>query len=83
MMDPETGIRQKVIGFEKTAPTCPITSPNAVYVGRTQYTIMMIDSKAKDRHWNVTFYDYTASPMGKEMMSEYGKLSYCAPNSSP
>lgn len=76
MVDPDTGTRQKVLGFDKSGPTCPVTSPNAVLVGRTQYTIMMIDSKAKGRHWNVTFYDYTASSMDKQMLHNYGKCNY-------
>lgn len=74
MMDPETGIRQKILGFDKSHATCSVNSQNGVYVGRTQYTIMMIDSKDKEKHWNVTFYDYTASPMNKEMLNNYGKL---------
>lgn len=75
-MDPDTGLRQKILGFDKSSGTCSVNTQKAVYVGRTQYTIMMIDSKAKNKHWNVTFYDYSAMQMSKDMVNDYGKESY-------
>lgn len=71
-MDPDTGHRQKILGFDKSSGTCSVDSQKAIYVGRTQYTIMMIDSKVKDKHWNVTFYDYSATQMTKDMLNDYG-----------
>lgn len=72
MIDPDTGTREKILGFDKSGATCSVTSQKAVYVGRTQYTIMMVDIKQKEKKWNVTFYDYTATQMTKEMINNYG-----------
>uniref|UniRef100_A0AAG5CTX8 non-specific serine/threonine protein kinase n=1 Tax=Anopheles atroparvus TaxID=41427 RepID=A0AAG5CTX8_ANOAO len=46
----------------------------AVYLGRTQYTVMMYDSQRTDRNskpWNVTFFDYSAHSMAPELSKEY------------
>ncbi|XP_052869264.1 serine/threonine-protein kinase/endoribonuclease IRE1 [Anopheles cruzii] len=46
----------------------------AVYLGRTQYTVMMYDSQAtagNSKPWNVTFFDYTAHTMAPELSKEY------------
>ena len=34
-MDPNTGVKQEVLSFNKPDKTCPIDSSNAVYIGRT------------------------------------------------
>lgn len=60
-VDPHTGEREHLLGFDKVEPTCPVKVHDAVFVGRTEYNIMMVDSKQKDRKWNVTFYDYSAA----------------------
>jgi hypothetical protein len=38
---------------------CPVSHPNAVYIGKTEYHISMA---AKDRNWqwNATFLDYSS-----------------------
>lgn len=59
-VDTQTGKREQILGFSKVENTCPVDSKNAIFVGRTEYNIIMIDSKRKDRKWNVTFYDYSA-----------------------
>lgn len=59
-------------GWEQISPTCPIKNKNAIYVGRTKYSIMMVDIKNPLRRWNITFYDYRASPMSKEEIAKYG-----------
>jgi hypothetical protein len=33
---------------------------------------MMIDSKHKERRWNVTFYDYSSNVMDAEALNNYG-----------
>lgn len=71
-LDPKTGQRQQILGWDTWSPTCPIESPDAVYIGRTQYSIMMFDSRNTQRRWNVTFYDYSAGTMSKEMLQNYG-----------
>lgn len=47
-----------------------------MYLGRTQYTVMMYDSmsnKKNTKPWNVTFFDYTSHTMAPEVSQEYGK----------
>lgn len=49
----------------------------AVYLGRTQYTVLMYDSFSKDKipkPWNVTFFDYSSLTMTPEISDKYGKL---------
>lgn len=48
----------------------------AMYLGRTQYTVMMYDSLADNKDtkpWNVTFFDYSSHTMAPEVSKEYGK----------
>lgn len=47
----------------------------AMYLGRTQYTVLMYDSlsdKQNTKPWNVTFFDYTSHTMAPEVSKEYG-----------
>lgn len=39
----------------------------------------MLDSKQKERKWNVTFFDYSANAMNSELLSNYGKDILHAP----
>ncbi|XP_018329756.1 serine/threonine-protein kinase/endoribonuclease IRE1 isoform X2 [Agrilus planipennis] len=72
MLNPKTGNKHRVFGWDTTASTCPKESPgNSVYVGRTQYSIIMMDSQNLERKWNVSFYDYSANPMSKEHLNNY------------
>lgn len=43
-----------------------------IYVARTEYNILMHDSKNENHKWNVTFFDYTSHAMAKEMLNDYG-----------
>ena len=71
-VDPKTGKREQVLGFNLVQNTCPLESQDVIYVGRTEYNIMMIDSKHKDNKWNVTFYDYSAAKMEPDFIDNYG-----------
>uniref|UniRef100_A0A182QMN2 non-specific serine/threonine protein kinase n=1 Tax=Anopheles farauti TaxID=69004 RepID=A0A182QMN2_9DIPT len=84
LIDPKTGQREKVLGFGDGAPPQPPkdggpdsigwATSRAVYLGRTQYTVMMYDSQATDQNskpWNVTFFDYSAHTMAPELTKEY------------
>ncbi|XP_003699825.1 serine/threonine-protein kinase/endoribonuclease Ire1 isoform X2 [Megachile rotundata] len=70
-VDPRTGEREQILGFDKVKNTCPLEMQNAVFVGRTEYNIMMVDSKQKNRKWNVTFYDYSATKMESDGIEDY------------
>lgn len=74
-LDPKTGERQLMPGWD-TSPTCPIPNENAVYIGRTQYTLLMVDSRNTQRKWNVTYYDYSANPLTKDMAQNYDWIHF-------
>ncbi|KRT82319.1 hypothetical protein AMK59_3942 [Oryctes borbonicus] len=76
ILDPITGHRQHVLSWDNVGSTCPIHNPDAVYVGRTSYSIMMVDSRNGNRKWNVSFYDYAASPMSMEMVHRYNLVHF-------
>lgn len=79
LIDPKTGRREKVLGFgapldRDKADSIGWATSRAVYLGRTQYTVMMYDSMASERNskpWNVTFFDYTSHTMAPELTKEY------------
>ncbi|XP_058119548.1 serine/threonine-protein kinase/endoribonuclease ire-1 [Anopheles ziemanni] len=87
LVDPKTGRREKVLGFGGSPPakegppdaggtsdSIGWATSRAVYLGRTQYTVMMYDSQTSDRNskpWNVTFFDYSAHSMAPELSKEY------------
>ncbi|XP_055543489.1 serine/threonine-protein kinase/endoribonuclease IRE1 [Wyeomyia smithii] len=79
LIDPKTGRREKVLGFgapldRDKAESIGWATSRAVYLGRTQYTVMMYDSLATERNskpWNVTFFDYTSHTMAPELTKEY------------
>ncbi|XP_014217501.1 serine/threonine-protein kinase/endoribonuclease IRE1 [Copidosoma floridanum] len=74
-VDTQTGEREQILGFSKVENTCPIDSINAIFVGRTEYNIIMIDSKHKDRKWNLTFYDYSADKMSDDEYNDFIHLT--------
>jgi serine/threonine-protein kinase/endoribonuclease IRE1 len=41
--------------------TCPVIQPGSFLIGRTEYNIMMFDTRTKDRRWNITYYDYSCN----------------------
>ncbi|XP_076175051.1 serine/threonine-protein kinase/endoribonuclease Ire1 isoform X2 [Ptiloglossa arizonensis] len=75
-VDPHTGRREQLLGFDKAKNTCPVELQNTIFVGRTEYNIIMIDSKQKNRKWNVTFYDYSAAKMEPEGIENYDLVHF-------
>lgn len=75
-IDPRTGEKEQLLGFNKVKNTCPVEMQDIVFVGRTEYNIIMVDSKRKNRKWNVTFYDYSAAKMEPEGIENYGWLLF-------
>nr|XP_034191794.1 serine/threonine-protein kinase/endoribonuclease IRE1 isoform X2 [Osmia lignaria] len=75
-VDPRTGEREQLLGFDKVKNTCPVEMQNAVFVGRTEYNIIMVDSKQKNRKWNVTFYDYSATKMEPDGIENYEMVHF-------
>lgn len=78
ILDPKTGQREQILGWGQMGPTCPVQSPEAVYIGRTQYSIMMVDSQKGNKKWNVSFYEYSATPMSKEMLAKYNLVHFAS-----
>ena len=73
-IDPLTGEKEQLLGFDQVENTCPLESQDVIFVGRTEYNIIMVDSKNKQRKWNVTFYDYSATKMETDGAESYGSF---------
>ena len=54
--------------------TCPKADPSSFLIGRTEYNIMMYDSRAEGRKWNISFYDYSSSLGGADIGPDYSEL---------
>ncbi|XP_037946227.1 serine/threonine-protein kinase/endoribonuclease IRE1 [Teleopsis dalmanni] len=84
IVDPKSGRREKVMDFGGSVDGSKINgekigwaTSRSIYLGRTQYTVMMYDSLAKDKNkkpWNITFYDYSALTMTADISKEYEYL---------
>ncbi|XP_069808178.1 serine/threonine-protein kinase/endoribonuclease IRE1 isoform X2 [Dendropsophus ebraccatus] len=60
VVDLVTGEKQQTLTSSSSADSlCPSTS--LLYLGRTEYTITMYDTKNKELRWNATYYDYAAT----------------------
>ncbi|CAK9817696.1 Serine/threonine-protein kinase/endoribonuclease ire-1 [Anthophora quadrimaculata] len=75
-VDPRTGQKEQLLGFDKVKNTCPVEMQNVVFIGRTEYNIIMVDSKQKNQKWNVTFYDYSAAKMEPEGIESYDLVHF-------
>lgn len=80
LIDPKTGRREKVVGFgADSKDSIGWATSRSVYLGRTQYTVLMYDSRTKDKNskpWNVTFFDYSSHSMAPEVSTEYGEFGF-------
>ncbi len=76
-VDRFTGSRQGSLTFEGCVEgrkdECPNLGPNNFLVGRTEYNIMMYDSRAEGRKWNISFFDYSANLAAPEIQPNYSK----------
>lgn len=52
---------------------CPNLKPANFLIGRTEYNIMMFDSRAEGRKWNISFYDYSSNLAGVDVGPDYGE----------
>ncbi|CAG9864423.1 unnamed protein product [Phyllotreta striolata] len=76
-LDLTNGRKQQILGWDDTyeTPTCPMDPERFIYIGRSQYTLRMVEEKKPENKWNVTFYDYTARQMAKEKCNNYKECS--------
>lgn len=77
LVDPKTGNKERIFDLASSSAeqvrTQKFTS-RSVYLGRTQYNVLMYDSVARDKKahsWNVTFFDYSAHTMSPEISQDY------------
>ncbi|XP_068087142.1 serine/threonine-protein kinase/endoribonuclease IRE1 [Anabrus simplex] len=80
-VNPKTGTKQQILSCDFWDNTCPITNPDAILIGRTEYNIMMLDSKHKDRSWNITFFDYSSNTMEPDAFKNYDLVHFAASSS--
>lgn len=73
-LDPETGKKQQILGWDDHSTTCPLDTKKVVYVGKTQYNLRMVDGKKPDSKWNVTLFVYSSHAMSNEDLNNYGKF---------
>ncbi|XP_061867068.1 serine/threonine-protein kinase/endoribonuclease IRE1 isoform X2 [Colius striatus] len=59
VIDLMTGEKQQTLTSSFAESLCPSTS--LLYLGRTEYTITMYDTKKKELRWNATYFDYAAT----------------------
>ncbi|XP_069785910.1 serine/threonine-protein kinase/endoribonuclease IRE1 isoform X2 [Narcine bancroftii] len=59
VVDPMTGIKQQTLTASFAESMCPSTP--LLYLGRTEYTITMYDTKNRELRWNATYFDYSAT----------------------
>ncbi|XP_035826397.1 serine/threonine-protein kinase/endoribonuclease IRE1 isoform X2 [Aplysia californica] len=59
-IDPTTGTKVQTLSSEGAQKVCPSSTDNLMYIGRTEYTIMMFDGKTGVKSWNATYMDYSS-----------------------
>lgn len=59
-IDPLTGAKVQTLSSDGAQKVCPSSNENLLYIGRTEYSIMMFDGKTGTRSWNATYMDYSS-----------------------
>ncbi|XP_013384368.1 serine/threonine-protein kinase/endoribonuclease IRE1 isoform X2 [Lingula anatina] len=59
-VDPSTGAKLQTLTMDGHQKVCPSSSGSTIFIGRTEYTIAMFDSKTRMKRWNATFMDYSS-----------------------
>ncbi|KAJ8317880.1 hypothetical protein KUTeg_002971 [Tegillarca granosa] len=80
-VDPVTGEKLQTLSMDGAHKVCPSNVENVIYIGRTEYTITMFDSKTGTKRWNATFMDYSShvSPDPKEYGEVLWHMDYDSP----
>ncbi|XP_066900695.1 serine/threonine-protein kinase/endoribonuclease IRE1 isoform X1 [Halyomorpha halys] len=73
-INPLTGEKKELFSTEEFEKICPVqkTSPNFLFLGRTEYNLALFDSLKNSHSWNITFSDYSARPLSSDQLSNYG-----------
>ncbi|XP_066254713.1 serine/threonine-protein kinase/endoribonuclease IRE1-like [Euwallacea similis] len=80
-LDPKTGNKEQILGWGDSSPTCPVEVNNFVYIGRTKYNLLMVDTNTHNKKWNITFYDYTAADMSVDDFNNYDLVHFASSSS--
>lgn len=73
VIDPLTGNKREILSFQGLESVCPHDKPfsPSIFIGRTEYSLMLLDSRTREKRWNVTFFDYTSSTLGSQDPQDY------------
>ena len=63
---------------EADAAFCPASTPRALFIGRTQYTLGMFDERTRTRRWNGSFTDYSAHALPVDVDYARAHLAVCS-----
>ena len=70
-----TGAKQGALSHEGCLAgeegMCPVAGPGTMLLGRTEYNIMMFDTRSKGRKWNITYYDYSSNLGAMDEAKDY------------
>ncbi|XP_014244524.1 serine/threonine-protein kinase/endoribonuclease IRE1 [Cimex lectularius] len=78
-VDLHSGKKLPLLGFEEFEKTCPLQSPsNTLFIGRTEYNLLMYDSKNNNRYWNITFSNYASSSLSNDQLKSYGSKHFAS-----
>ncbi|XP_018577852.1 serine/threonine-protein kinase/endoribonuclease ire-1, partial [Anoplophora glabripennis] len=80
-LDPITGNKEQVLGWDDHGTQCPVDSKTSIYIGRTKYDIKMVNGNNPANKWNVTFYVYAAADMSKEELNNYDLVHFTSSSS--
>ncbi|KAK3089270.1 hypothetical protein FSP39_002213 [Pinctada imbricata] len=59
-VDPASGNKIQTLTMDGTQKVCPSSAENTMFIGRTEYSVAMFDSKTGSKRWNATFMDYSS-----------------------
>ncbi|KAK6624059.1 hypothetical protein RUM44_010917 [Polyplax serrata] len=79
-VNPESGAKKSFLTYNSIDLTCPKEGSD-IYIGRSEYNIVMVDPLNKDKAWNVTFYDYFSYTMDSESKNNYNLLHFTGSSS--
>lgn len=75
-IDWRTGKVEKLSDLDKHNKTCSLEYSNSIFLGRTEYNLMMRDLNRGDKHWNITYYNYAVNALPMEKRNyPYGYFS--------
>ena len=69
VIDPLTGNKQEILTFNGHQKACPrnqFTGPS-IFIGRTEYSLVLLDGQTREKRWNVTFFEYTSVTSGLQV----------------